>query len=167
MDVQFSQESINEINRIIAQYPKEHKKSALLPVLHVVQKETNGWLSVDTMDKVADILAIKPIEVYEVVTFYTMYFTKPVGKYVIEVCQTGPCMICGSDKIVSYLESKLGIKVGETTSDNIFTLRTVECLGACGYAPMLQIGEQYYENLTEERIDQIIHELGSTYSDKY
>jgi NADH-quinone oxidoreductase subunit E len=167
MDVQFSQEALKEIDRIIAQYPKERKKSALLPVLHIVQKDKDGWLSVDTMNQVATILEIKPIEVYEVVTFYTMYFTKPVGKYVIEVCQTGPCMICGSDNVVRYLESKLGIKVGETTPDNIFTLRTVECLGACGYAPMFQIGEQYYENLTEDKIDQIIHELGSKHSDKY
>ncbi|MCZ2101693.1 MAG: NADH-quinone oxidoreductase subunit NuoE [Chitinophagales bacterium] len=167
MDVHFSQEALKEINRIIAQYPKERKNSALLPVLHVVQKETEGWLSPETMDKVASILEIKPIEVYEVVTFYTMYFTKPVGKYVIEVCQTGPCMICGSDHIIKYLEDKLGIKVGETTPDNIFTLRAVECLGACGYAPMLQIGEQYYEHLTEEKLDQIIHELGSKHSDKY
>lgn len=166
MEVQFSQKSLTEIDKIIKQYPKEHKKSALLPVLHVVQKET-GWLSVDTMDKVATILEIKPIEVYEVVTFYTMYFTKPVGKYVIDVCQTGPCMICGSEKIVKYIENKLGIKVGETTPDNLFTLRTVECLGACGYAPMLQIEEQYYENLTEEKVDQIIQELGSKHSDKY
>lgn len=166
MEVQFSQKSLTEIDKIITQYPKEHKKSALLPVLHVVQKET-GWLSVDTMDKVATILDIKPIEVYEVVTFYTMYFTKPVGKYVIDVCQTGPCMICGSEKIVKYIENKLGIKVGETTPDNLFTLRTVECLGACGYAPMLQIEEQYYENLTEEKVDQIIQELGSKHSDKY
>lgn len=166
MEVQFSQKSLTEIDKIIAQYPKQHKKSALLPVLHVVQKET-GWLSPNTMDKVASILEIKPIEVYEVVTFYTMYFTKPVGKYVIDVCQTGPCMICGSEKIVSYIENKLGIKVGETTPDNLFTLRTVECLGACGYAPMLQIEEQYYENLTEEKVDQIIQELGSKHSDKY
>ncbi len=167
MDVQFSQEAIKEIDRIVAQYPKERKKSALLPVLHIAQKDTHGWLTTETMDKVASILEIKPIEVYEVATFYTMYFTKPVGKYVIEVCQTGPCMICGSDKIIAYLESKLGIKVGQTTSDNIFTLKTVECLGACGYAPMFQIGEDYYENLTEEEVDKIIHELGSKHSDKY
>ncbi len=167
MDVQFSQEALKEIDRIIAQYPKERKKSALLPVLHIAQNDKDGWLSVDTMDMVAAILEIKPIEVYEVATFYTMYFTKPVGKYVIEVCQTGPCMICGSDNIIKYLERKLGIKVGETTPDNVFSLKVVECLGACGYAPMFQIGEQFYENLTEAKIDQIIHELGSEHSDKY
>lgn len=167
MDVQFSQEALKEIDRIIAQYPKERKKSALLPVLHIAQNDKDGWLSVDTMDMVAAILEIKPIEVYEVATFYTMYFTKLVGKYVIEVCQTGPCMICGSDNIIKYLERKLGIKVGETTPDNVFSLKVVECLGACGYAPMFQIGEQFYENLTEAKIDQIIHELGSEHSDKY
>jgi len=161
MDIQFSQESMTEIQRIIGQYPIERKKSALLPVLHIVQKESS-WLSAAVMDKVAEILEIKPIEVYEVASFYSMYHTVPVGKYVIEVCQTGPCMICGAEKTIEYLESKLGIKVGQTTPDGLFTLKTVECLGACGYAPMFQIGEQYYEHLTEAKIDEIINQLSQT-----
>ncbi len=160
MNIQFSQESMSEINKVIGHFPPIRKKSALLPVLHIVQKES-GWLSPEVMDKVAEILEIKPIEVYEVATFYSMYHTKPVGKHVIEVCQTGPCMICGADKTIAYIETKLGIKVGETTADGLFTLKTVECLGACGYAPMFQIGEQYYENLTEEKIDDIIRQLSS------
>ena len=160
MNIQFSQESMSEINRVIGHFPPIRKKSALLPVLHIVQKES-GWLSPEVMDKVAEILEIKPIEVYEVATFYSMYHTKPVGKHVIEVCQTGPCMICGADKTIAYIESKLGIKVGETTNDGLFTLKTVECLGACGYSPMFQIGEQYYENLTEEKIDDIIRQLST------
>lgn len=161
MNIHFSQESMSEINRIIGHFPPIRKKSALLPVLHIVQKES-GWLTTAIMDKVAALLEIKPIEVYEVATFYSMYHTQPVGKFVIEVCHTGPCMICGADKTILYLESKLGIKVGETTSNGLFTLKTVECLGACGYAPMFQIGEQYYENLTEEKIDDIINLLSSS-----
>jgi len=160
MNISFSPESMSEINRVIGHFPPIRKKSALLPVLHIVQKES-GWLSPEVMDKVAEILEIKPIEVYEVATFYSMYHTKPVGKYVIEVCQTGPCMICGADKTIAYIETKLGIKVGETTADGLFTLKTVECLGACGYAPMFQIGEQYYEHLTEEKIDDIIRQLST------
>ncbi|MFN8338804.1 MAG: NADH-quinone oxidoreductase subunit NuoE [Saprospiraceae bacterium] len=160
MNIDFSKESMDEIARLIAQYPSGRKKSALLPVLHVVQKE-KGWLSADTMEQVALLLEIKPIEVFEVATFYSMYFTKPVGKYVIEICQTGPCMICGAEDIIAYLERKLSIKVGETTSDGMFTLKTVECLGACGYAPMFQIGETFYENLTSDKIDEIISQLSS------
>lgn len=160
MNIDFSKESMDEIARLIAQYPSGRKKSALLPVLHVVQKE-KGWLSADTMEQVALLLEIKPIEVFEVATFYSMYFTKPVGKYVIEICQTGPCMICGAEDIIAYLERKLSIKVGETTSDGMFTLKTVECLGACGYAPMFQIGEAFYENLTSDKIDEIISQLSS------
>jgi len=155
---EFSPEAMQEVSRIIAQYPEGKQKSALLPVLHIAQTEF-GWLSTETMDYVARLLHLHPIEVYEVATFYTMYHTKPVGKIVIEVCQTGPCMICGAEKIVSHIEKKLGIKVGETTPDKMFTLKTVECLGACGYAPMFQIGETFYEHLTEEKVDVILEEL--------
>ena len=110
------------------------------------------------MDYVAELLQIKPIEVYEVATFYSMYNLKPVGKYMFEVCQTGPCMISGSDNIVDYITAKLGIKPGETTADGLFTLKTVECLGACGYAPMMQLGKTYREHLTKEKVDSIIEE---------
>jgi len=130
----------------------------LLPVLHLAQEENNGWLSVEAMDYVAELLELKPIEVYEVATFYSMYNLKPVGKYVFEVCQTGPCMLRGSDDIISYIQQKLGIKVGETTPDGLFTLKTVECLGACGYAPMMQLGKFYREHLTKEKVDAIIEE---------
>lgn len=159
LTITFSKEALQEMERIIQQYPEAHKKSALLPLLHIAQKDSDGWLSPDTMMQVAQILDIKPIEVYEVATFYTMYHLNPVGKYVIEVCQTGPCMICGSEKILAYIEKKLNLKVGETTADKLFTLKTVECLGACGYAPMFQIGEQFYENLTEEKVDEILDSL--------
>ncbi len=110
------------------------------------------------MDYVATLLNIKPIEVYEVATFYSMFNTRPVGKYVFEVCQTGPCMINGSDDIIEYIEKKLSIDKGETTADGLFTLKVVECLGACGYAPMMQLGKTYCEHLTKEKVDAIIDE---------
>lgn len=157
--VEFSPEAMQEVARILAQYPEGKQKSALLPVLHIAQVEFGGWLSTETMDYVARLLHLHPIEVYEVATFYSMYNTKPVGKVLIEVCQTGPCMICGAEKIVAYIEKKLGIKVGETTPDKMFTLKTVECLGACGYAPMFQVGEKFYEHLTEEKVDLILEDL--------
>ncbi len=145
-----------EIQRVIAQYPEGRQKSAILRVMHIVEEEAGGWLSPDTMDMIAEILSIEPIEVYEVATFYTMFNLQPVGKYVFEVCRTGPCMLVGSDNIISYLENKLNIKVGETTADGMFTLKTAECLGACGYGPMLQCGEEYHEYLTPEKVDELI-----------
>lgn len=158
--IQFSQEQLDKVNRIIARYPQGKQKSALLPVLHLAQ-EVFGWLSTETMDYVATLLNIEPIEVYEVATFYTMYNLKPVGKYVFEVCQTGPCMIQGSDDIIAYIGEKLDIKPGETTADGLFTLKTAECLGACGYAPMMQMGKFYKEHLTKEKVDAIIAECRS------
>ena len=110
------------------------------------------------MDYVASLLNMLPIEVYEVATFYSMFNLKPVGKYMFEVCQTGPCMLNGSDEIVKYIYDKLGIKPGQTTNDGLFTLKAVECLGACGYAPMMQMGKNYREHLTKEKIDKIVDE---------
>jgi NADH-quinone oxidoreductase subunit E len=104
------------------------------------------------------LLSIEPIEVYEVASFYSMYNLKPVGKFVFEVCQTGPCMLNGSDQIIDYIKQQLNIGVGETTTDGLFTLKTVECLGACGYAPMMQFGKTYREHLTKEKVDAIIKE---------
>src|SRR5919198_728217 len=158
MSVQFSEEKLKEVQRIISFYPEGKQKSAVIPVLHLAQKEFSGWLSVETMDYVASLLNMLPIEVYEVATFYSMYNLKPVGKYMFEVCQTGPCMLNGSDDIIAYIGEKLGIKPGETTADGMFTLKTVECLGACGYAPMMQLGKNYREHLTKEKIDAIIEE---------
>ena len=149
---------MQEVQRIISFYPEGKQKSALLPVLHLAQKEFGGWLSSETMDYVASLLNLLPIEVYEVATFYSMYNLKPVGKYMFEVCQTGPCMLNGSDDIINYIYDKLGIRPGETTEDGMFTLKTVECLGACGYAPMMQMGKTYREHLTKEKIDNIITE---------
>ncbi len=155
---ELSPEAMVEVSRLLSHYPAEHQKSAILPVLHIAQKEFGGWLSTDSMDYVARLLHINPIEVYEVATFYSMFNTEPVGKVLIEVCQTGPCCLNGAERIIAYMEKKLNIKVGETTRDSMFTLKTVECLGACGYAPMFQIGETFYEHLTEAKVDAILEE---------
>jgi NADH-quinone oxidoreductase subunit E len=157
--VQFSEEKLSKVNEIIARYPDGKQKSALIPLLHLAQDEFGGWLDVPVMDYVADILKIKPIEVYEVASFYTMFNLKPVGKYMLEVCRTGPCMLNGSDQIIDYIKEKLGIQEGETTPDGLFTLKPTECLGACGYAPMMQLGKTYREFLTNDKIDAIIDEL--------
>lgn len=154
----FSEEKLRKVNEIIAAYPAGKQKSALLPVLHLAQDEFGGWLDVPVMDYVASLLKIEPIEVYEVATFYSMYNLKPVGRYLFEVCQTGPCMVKGSDEIIEYIKQKLQIGVGDTTPDGLFTLKTVECLGACGYAPMMQLGKNYREHLTPQKIDIIIEE---------
>ncbi|HMZ45422.1 MAG TPA: NAD(P)H-dependent oxidoreductase subunit E [Chitinophagaceae bacterium] len=156
--IQFNDTQMAEFKRLVNRYPADKKKSALLPVLHLAQDSFGGWLSTETMDYVAALLEIKPIEVYEVATFYSMYNLKPVGKYMFEVCQTGPCMLRGSDDIIAYINEKLGIKPGETTADGMFTLKTVECLGACGYAPMMQLGKHYKEHLTKQKIDEIIED---------
>lgn len=156
--VKFNEQQLIEFNRLVARYPEGKQKSALLPVLHLAQDSFGGWLSAETMDYVAELLQITSIEVYEVATFYSMYNLKPVGKYMFEVCQTGPCMLMGSDSIIKYIEDKLGIKPGETTPDGLFTLKIVECLGACGYAPMMQLGKHYREHLTKEKVDAIVDE---------
>lgn len=150
---------MQEVRKIIARYPEGKQKSALIPLLHLAQDEFGGWLDVPVMDYVASILDLQPIEVYEVATFYTMFHMKPVGKYVLDVCQTGPCMLRGSDEIIDHIKERLDIQVGETTADGLFTLRTVECLGACGYGPMLQLGKFYKENLTKEKVDALLEEL--------
>ena len=156
--IQFSEEKLKKVNEIIQRYPVGKQKSALLPVLHLAQESFGGWLDTPVMDYVAFLLNIEPIEVYEVASFYSMYNLKPVGKYLFEVCQTGPCMLNGSDNIVDYIKQKLNINVGETSADGLFTLKVVECLGACGYAPMMQMGKTYREHLTKERVDAIIEE---------
>jgi NADH-quinone oxidoreductase subunit E len=153
---EFSTEAKQLVQRIIKRYPEGKQKSAILPVLHIAQAEFEGWLSVPVMDYVASLLKILPIEVYEVASFYSMYNLKPVGKCVIEVCRTGPCWLMGAEDVVNYIEKKLGIKEGETTGDGMFTLKTVECLAACGSAPVMQIGEKYHENLNLEKVDNIL-----------
>lgn len=158
--VDFSPSLLEKFGEIVARYPEGRQKSALLPILHEVQA-VYGWLSVDMMDKVASYLSIKPIEVYEVATFYSMYFLQPQGKYTLEVCRTGPCCLVGAEKIMDHLEDKLGIREGEISADGLFSWRGVECLAACGFGPVLQIGPEYtfYENLTPDSVDALIANL--------
>ena len=158
-EIKFSDESLMMVHKIIARYPEGKHKSALLPILHIAQAEFDGWLSAEAMDYVASILKIQPIEVYEVASFYSMYNLKPIGKCQLEICRTSPCWLNGAEDLIAYLEKKLNIKVGETTLDGMFTLKTVECLGSCGTAPMLQCGADYYENLTNDKTDALIENL--------
>lgn len=151
-------ELVARINELISHYPADKKKSALLPVLHAVQDAHDNWLSVELMDKVAEILGITPIEVYEVVTFYTMFNQRPRGKYMFEFCRTSCCALRRGDDMIEYACNKLGVKEGETTADGMFSVVGVECLGACGYAPMLQLGDFYHEYMTEEKIDKLIED---------
>ena len=156
--IRFSEDKLREVEQIVSHYPEGKQKSALLPILHIAQQEFGGWLDVPVMDYVASLLKLEPIEVYEVATFYSMYNLKPVGRYMFEVCQTGTCMLKGSDDIIKYISQKLGIRPGETTADGMFSLKTVECLGACGYAPLMQLGKYYREHLTREKVDEVIAE---------
>ncbi len=154
--IKFSEEALQTIESIKKRYPEGKQKSALIPVLHIAQAENDGWLSPEVMDYVAELLHISAIEVFEVASFYTMFNLKPVGKCVLEVCRTSSCWLNGANEIIAYIEKKLGIKEGETTADGLFTLKTVECLGSCGTAPMLQCGASYHENLTYEKIDALL-----------
>jgi len=155
-EIKFSDEAMATVQEMMKRYPAGKQKSALLPVLHIAQAEFGGWLSPEVMDYVASVLNIKPIEVFEVASFYSMYNLKPVGKCTLEVCQTSSCWLNGAEDIVRYIEKKLNIKVGETTKDGMFTLKVAECLGSCGTAPMLQCGASYHENLTFEKVDSLI-----------
>ncbi len=155
----FSPEIRAEIDKWVAKYPAEWKQSAVMAALRIVQDDNGGYLTQELMDRVADYLDMPPIAVYEVATFYSMYELDKVGRHKICVCTNVSCMICGSENIVEHLEKRLGIKLGETTEDGRFTLKEVECLGACGGAPMFQIGKQYYENLTPELVDSILDSL--------
>jgi NADH-quinone oxidoreductase subunit E len=155
----FSEATRQDIDNWVAKYPPEWKQSAVMAALRIVQDENGGWLTTELMDKVAAYLDMAPIAVYEVASFYSMYEHKPVGKHKICMCTNISCMLNGSDKIVQHLEKRLNIKLGQTTEDGRFTLKEVECLGACVGAPMMQIGENYYENMTPELIDSILDSL--------
>lgn len=156
--IHMSDELMARINEFLSHYPTDKKKSALLPVLHAVQDAHDNWLSVELMDKVAEILEITPIEVYEVVSFYSMFNQKPVAKYMLEFCRTACCSIRGGEDLMDYTCSKLGVKQGQITPDGMFSVVGVECLGACGFGPMLQLGDNYHENLTPEKIDTLIED---------
>jgi NADH-quinone oxidoreductase subunit E len=159
--IKFSDQSMEYVQRLMKRYPEGKHKSALIPILHVAQAEFDGWLSPAVMDYVAEILKIQPVEVYEVASFYSMFNLKPVGKCLIEVCRTSSCWLRGAEDIISHLEKTLQIKVGETTPDGMFTLKSVECLGSCGTAPMMQVGPDYYENLDKEKTDALLQKFRS------
>ena len=152
-------ESKTDIDSWIAKYPVEQKQSAVMAALRILQDQNGGYLTQDLIEAIAEYLDMQPIAVYEVATFYSMYEMKPVGKHKICICTNISCMLCGSDEVVAHLEKKLGIKLGQTTEDGRFTLKEVECLGACVGGPMLQIGHDYYEKLSPEKLDEIIDKL--------
>ena len=153
-----SDNAIAEIDREISKYPEGQKRSAVMAALRIAQEE-HGYLTRELIESVADVLEIPAIRAMEVATFYSMYEHNPVGRHKISVCTNISCMICGSDDVLAHLKARLGIGIGELTADKKFSIKEVECLGACGGAPMMQIGKQYYENLNAERIDQILDSL--------
>jgi len=149
-----------EIDHWVAKFPKGRQRSAVIASLQAAQHENGGYLTPEIMDAVAGYLGLPPIQVYEVATFYSMFETKPVGRHSISVCTNISCMLRGSDDIVAHIEEKLGIKTGESTSDGKFYLkREEECLAACCGAPMMMVDHHYYENLTPEKVDEVLDEL--------
>ena len=156
MALEFSPETLKKVQEAITRYPK--KEAAMLPVLCLAQEEF-GYLSQDAIEYVAEIMGLPPARVYGVVTFYTMRHTKPIGKYHIQVCRTLSCALLGAEKVAALLKARLGVEVGETTPDGKFTLSEVECLASCGTGPMMQINEDYYENLTGKKVEEILLSL--------
>jgi NADH-quinone oxidoreductase subunit E len=160
MSVQLSAHVREEIDRWVAKFPPDRKRSAVISALHAVQHENDGFLTSDLMDAVAAYLGLAPIHVYEVATFYSMFETKPVGRHHVSVCTNISCMLRGSQEVVDHVERKLGIKTGESTPDGrIYLKREEECLAACTGAPMMMVDHVFHENLTPERIDEILDEL--------
>lgn len=152
-----SDERVKEIDHWIAKYPSDQKQSAVMSALHIVQEE-HGFLTPQLMDAVAEYLEMPAIAVYEVATFYTMYEHKPIGRHLINVCTNISCKLRGSSEVMDYLKNRLEVKEGGTTQDGRFTVRSVECLGACVNAPMMQVNKNYHENLTLETIDQVLEQ---------
>ena len=150
-----SSDSLAEIERELAKYPTDRRQSALMAALRIAQDE-HGWLSGEIIEFVAGVIGVPPVRAFEVATFYSMYDLEPVGRHKIFVCTNISCMLRGSDEIVAHLQTKLGIKLGETTADGKFTLKEAECLAACAGAPMMQVDRSYHENLTPQRIDEIL-----------
>jgi NADH-quinone oxidoreductase subunit E len=155
----FSKENKKRITEILLKYPDDRKASALLPLLDLAQRQNGNWLPKVAILEISKVLNLPYIKVLEVATFYTMYNLSPVGKNLLQVCTTTPCWLRGSDDIASICKNKLGINFGETTKDNKFTLLEVECLGACSNAPMIQINDDFYEDLEKESMSKIIEDL--------
>jgi NADH-quinone oxidoreductase subunit E len=158
--ISFDAKTLEKVQKIIKRYPEGKQKSALLPILHLAQAEWK-WMKPGVMEYVANLLNIKPVEVFEVASFYTMFHLEPVGEHVIEYCRTGPCCVMGGVSVYDHLKKKLGINTGETTADGKFTIKEVECLAACGWGPVFQIREKFYMNLTNEKVDEIINDLSN------
>jgi NADH-quinone oxidoreductase E subunit len=159
MTFEFNAENQKKVREIIAQYPEGRQKSAVMPLLDLAQRQNDNWISKDVIACIAATLEMPEIKVYEVASFYTMYNLKPVGKYLLQFCKTTPCMLRGIDKIIHDCEKKLGIAMDQTTPDGLFTLKEVECLGACVNAPMVQINDDFVEDLTSENFLKIIEDL--------
>lgn len=155
----FSEENKARIEVILKRYPEERKASAVMPVLDLAQRQCGGWLPQPALDAVAEIVGLSPIRVYEVASFYTMYNLKPVGKHLVQICRTTPCWLRGSDDITKSCKDNLGIGMGETTEDGLFSLMEVECLGACANAPMVQINDDYYEDLDADSMHALLNDL--------
>lgn len=159
MSFEFNDENKTKVAEILKKYPANRKKSAVMPLLDLAQRQNFNWLSKSAIEQVAKILEMPEIKVYEIASFYTMYNLKPVGKYLLQFCKTTPCMLRGIDQILKDCEKKLGIKMDETSADGLFTLKEVECLGACVNAPIVQINDYYAEDLTSEKMMQILEDL--------
>lgn len=155
----FNDENQKQVQKILAKYPAERKKSAVMPLLDLAQRQNANWISKDVIACISEILEMPEIKVYEVASFYTMYNLKPVGKYLLQFCRTTPCMLRGIDQIIKDCKEKLGIEVDEISADGLFTLKEVECLGACVNAPVVQINDDFAEDLTSENFLKILDEL--------
>jgi len=159
MTFQFNTENQKKIQEILAKYPEDRKKSAVMPLLDLAQRQNNNWISKQVVATIAEILEMPEIKVYEVASFYTMYNLKPVGKYLLQFCKTTPCMLRGIDKIIKTCEEKFGISMDQTTVDGLFTFKEVECLGDCVNAPVVQINDDFVEDLNEESFLKILEDL--------
>lgn len=159
MAFEFTKENLSKIENILKKYPQGRQASAVLPLLDLAQRQNNGWLSPETIEAVANFLSMPAIRVYEVASFYSMYNLKPVGTHHVQVCGTTPCMLCGAEEIFKTCQDELGISYGETTSDGMFTLSEVECLGACVNAPVVQINDDIYEDLSPTSMKDILNQL--------
>lgn len=161
MTFEFNLTNKKEIEKILAKYPLNRKKSAVMPLLDLAQRQNENWISKDVISTISEILEMPEIKVYEVASFYTMYNLKPVGKYLLQFCKTTPCMLRGIDQLMKIAQDKLGIKKEETTEDNLFTIKEVECLGACVNAPIVQINDDFFEDLNKDSFLRIIEDLKS------
>ena len=156
---EWSEKNFNKIQKIIKKYPPEKQQSAVMPILDIAQRQNNGWLSKQAIEKVAETLSISFIRVMEIATFYSMFNLEPIGKYFIQMCRTTPCWLRGSDNLMKIAKEITGCEIGETSKDNLFTLVEVECLGACCNAPMVQINDDYYEDLDDHNFKELLFNL--------